>query len=327
MIRTFLRSLLFFSLTLVLVASGDSEPGPLRASDVNPRYFTDNSGRAIYMTGSHTWASLMDMGPSDPPEAFDFDAYLDFLEGYGHNFIRLWTWELVNWNTVGNAAENRSKQTEVHTVRPLPWKRTGPGTALDGKPKFDLTQFNDEYFNRLRNRTLAAGDRDMYVSVMLFEGWGLRRRVSEYDVWNVWENHPFHPSNNINGIDSNVNGDQQGLEVHELKDKETTEIQEAYVRKVIDTVNDLDNVLYEIANESQPASAEWHNHMVRIIKEYEANKPKRHPVGVTTMKPGDNTTLFEMEANICIAFRRGGLCFILKSFVIFISGNLESMEI
>ena len=29
-----------------------------------------------------------------------------------------------------------------------------------------------------------------------------------------------------------------------------TALQEAYVRKVIDTVNDLDNVLYEITNEA-----------------------------------------------------------------------------
>ncbi len=27
--------------------------GPLRVSKVNPRYFTDGSGRAIYLTGSH----------------------------------------------------------------------------------------------------------------------------------------------------------------------------------------------------------------------------------------------------------------------------------
>ena len=31
---------------------------------------------------------------------------------------------------------------------------------------------------------------------------------------------------------------------------EITAIQEAYAKKVIDTVNDLDNVLYEISNES-----------------------------------------------------------------------------
>ena len=35
--------------------------GPLRANPANPRYFTDGSGKAIYLTGSHTWANLMDL--------------------------------------------------------------------------------------------------------------------------------------------------------------------------------------------------------------------------------------------------------------------------
>jgi len=37
-------------------------------------------------------------------------------------------------------------------VGPLPFARTGPGKALDGQPKYDLTQINEEYFTRLRTR-------------------------------------------------------------------------------------------------------------------------------------------------------------------------------
>jgi hypothetical protein len=71
--------------------------GPLVVSDVNPRYFTVVSDQAqpVYLTGSHIWNNLHDgMGPgkecSEEPEHFDYDAYLDFLEEHGHNFIRLW---------------------------------------------------------------------------------------------------------------------------------------------------------------------------------------------------------------------------------------------
>ncbi len=67
--------------------------GPLRVSPRNPRYFCDATGQELLLAGSHTWNNLVDMGRSDPPEAFDFEAYLDFLERYGHNFIRLWTWD------------------------------------------------------------------------------------------------------------------------------------------------------------------------------------------------------------------------------------------
>jgi len=46
----------------------------------------------------------------------------------------------------------------------------------------------------------------------------------------------------------------------------TTSLQETYVRKVIDTVNDLDNVLYEITNETAIFSKDWQYHMVKYIK-------------------------------------------------------------
>jgi len=31
--------------------------GVLRVNAKNPRYFTDNKGRAVYLTGSHTWSA------------------------------------------------------------------------------------------------------------------------------------------------------------------------------------------------------------------------------------------------------------------------------
>ena len=77
-------------------------------------------------------------------------------------------------------------------------------------------------------------------------------------------------------------------------------MQEAYVRKVIDTVNDLDNVLYEIINEDtgSPANTEWQYHMIRFIKDYEKTKPKQHPVGMTVQYPkGSDKVLEESPAD------------------------------
>ena len=78
--------------------------GQLRVHPTNPRYFTDDSGDVIYLTGSHMWNNLVDMGKDDPPQPFDFPGYLDFLQRYGHNFIRLWTWDSVVWNTLANGS-------------------------------------------------------------------------------------------------------------------------------------------------------------------------------------------------------------------------------
>jgi hypothetical protein len=290
------RSLIFLLLTVVAGASAQREPaaGPLRILESNPRWFTDGSGRAVYLAGSHIWQSLQDSGliipdaVSDPPPVFDYDGYLDLLERHNHNFFRLWRWEVTKWT------DNYTGR-QVKYCRPHPWLRSGPGAANDGKPKFDLTKFDSEYFDRLRSRVIAARDRGMYVAVMLFEGW-------ELQFTDGWPNHPFHAANNVNDIEADLNGDGQGLEYTTLNEAgmglRVLELQRAYVRKVIDTVNDLDNVLYEIANEAGGHSTQWQYDMIRFVKEYEKQKPKQHPVGMTFQhKGGTNEILNESPAD------------------------------
>ncbi|HJZ93453.1 MAG TPA: putative collagen-binding domain-containing protein [Gemmataceae bacterium] len=284
-IRCALASVLAGLLTWLPSATARAEPpasGPLRVSKANPRYFADASGTVVYLTAAHTWANLQDIGFTDPPPAFDYAAHLDFLQKHHHNFIRLWRWELSRWT------ESRDKK--VRYCAPHPWTRTGPGKALDGKPKFDLEQWDPAYFERLRARVRAAGERGIYVSVMLFEGWGLS--------FASWDGHPFHVKNNVQGIDGDPDGDGKGIETQALKIPAVTRIQEAYVRKVIDTVNDLDNVLFEIANESNfNHSKEWQYHMIRFVKEYEGKKPKQHPVGMTGMYPTEYKVMIDSPAD------------------------------
>ena len=262
--------------------------GPLRISRTNPRYFADDSGHVVYLTGSHTWSSLEDNGPTDPPQPFDYGAYLDTLVAYNHNFFRLWTWEQARWT---------DETGGEYWFTPLPWTRTGPGLARDGKPRWDLTRFNPEYFARLRNRVAAAGRRGIYVSVMLFNGWSIEGK-GDKTLNDPWRGHPFNAANNVNGIDGHLDPLPQGAATHSLLLPRVLAIQEAYVRHVIDAVDDLDNVLYEISNESDPASLAWQNHLVEFIHAYERTKPKHHPVGITAMWPGgSNGALFASAAD------------------------------
>jgi hypothetical protein len=119
----------------------DVAAGPLVVSEANPRYFTVGSGSAldrqvVYLTGSHIWNNLHDgLGPgtdcADRPEQYDYGAYLEFLKDHGHNFIRLWRWELF---------KSQAAAGSFHLcMTPQPWPRTGPGAATDGKPRFDLS--------------------------------------------------------------------------------------------------------------------------------------------------------------------------------------------
>lgn len=246
--------------------------GPLRAHPDNGRYFTDDSGRAIYLTGSHTWANLQDIGLAGGPP-FPYREYLDFMQSYGHNFMRLWMFE----------QPERACWTEERILfAPLPWARTGPGTAADGLPKFDLATWNQAYFDRLRQRLVLAGQRGIYAAVMLFQGWSLSVNERGLDPWVV---HPFNVDNNVNGVDVPYTGwdDDSHPSLHSMHNPEVLLHQEAYVRKVIDAVNDLDNVLYEIINEG--GSIAWQLHMVDLVHAYERGKAKQHPVGITSGTP------------------------------------------
>ncbi len=265
-----------------------TNPGPLRISKENPRYFTDNNGKAIYMTGAHTWNNLVDMVGVDSTDLFDYPGYLSWMKKHHYNFIRLWAWELLNWDTRGN----REVDAQVLRVFPHPWARTGPGNALDGKLKFDLNTFNDTYFSRLQERVRMAGDSGIYTAIMLFEGWGLQFSPGAF------ENHPFHPENNINGVNGDANDDGSAVEIHTLGDKRILAVQEAYVNKVIETVNGFDHVLYEIANECQPSSTEWQYRMINFIKDCEKLLPSQHPVGMTFQyRGGSNQVLFDSPAD------------------------------
>ncbi|MBN1669744.1 MAG: DUF4038 domain-containing protein [Kiritimatiellae bacterium] len=245
--------------------------GPLRRCAANPRYFADADGRPVYLTGSHTWSCIQELLGPDVRRVFDFAGYLDWLESYGFNFIRGWMWEQTTWDNF---------TPERVPLRPLPFRRTGPGAALDGLPRFDLTAFDEAYFNRLRTRVGEAGRRGFYVSVMLFQGWSVNDRTGKGA--NPWHGHPFNKANNINGIDGDPNGTDGGRRTHTLADPSVTRLQEAYVRRVIDTVNDLDNVLYEIGNEHYEETWPWQCQMLAFIKDYQQSKPNQHPAGITS---------------------------------------------
>jgi hypothetical protein len=214
---------------------------------------------------------------------------VEFLRDHGHNFIRLWRWEQFKGYLPG---------ADVHfCMTPQPWARIGPGAATDGKPRFALSTFDPAYFDRLRERVVIAGEAGIYVSVMLFEGFSLHLTAPPDNV----AGHPFHASNNVNGIGITSIVDYQVLPL----DPRIEALQVAYIRKVVDTVHDLPNVLYEIANESSGQEAEvvempdgstidtpigdsteWQYWVIGVIKQYERDMGYvAHPVGMTFQHP------------------------------------------
>src|SRR5215813_9418353 len=247
----------------------------LRVNPANPRYFTDGSGKTVYLAGNIGTNFQDTIWPTD------YNQFLNDMVSDHQNAFRLWVWEHTRTNQSAGMGS------------PMPYQRTGPGIALDGLPKFDLNKFDQSFFDRLRSAVAAAGSKGIYVGVMLFQGWSVNNTGSD----NPFFGHYFNAQNNINGINGDVNGDGYAYEVHSLANSAVTSKQDAYVRKVIDTLNDLDNVYWEISNESPPGATAWQYHMIDLIHSYEAGKPKQHLVQMSATG-WDNSVLFSSPAEI-----------------------------
>ena len=265
------------------IAAATPIHAPLRATTNHPNYFTDGNGRAVYLTGSHTWNDFQDWGTDDSPQPFDFAAYVNMLAAHHHNFTLLWQTELP----VFRGLPTQASDSPDFFVTPQPWQRTGPGHASDGKLKFDLAKFNPAYFDRLRARVQQLHAAGIYAGVYLFSGeWLLRFRFSG-------DGYPLTGSNNVNGVDD---GGGTGS-VTMSAPNAITGIQDAFVRKLIDTLNDLPNVLWIVSQEAPPHSEWWNHHLIGLTRAYEAGKPLQHPIGFGVLADNNDATILNSDAD------------------------------
>jgi len=281
--------------SVALLGAQTSAAGPapiqglLRASS-NPNYFADASGAPLILCGSQTWNTLQDWGAGGSVQPLDFDAFVSFLTAHGHNFTLLWRTELPKFSNLPVTATNPPE----FTVSPHPWMRTGPGLAMDGGLKFDLTKFDQAYFDRLWARVDALNRAGIYAGIYLFTAEFLLRFRSPTDGY------PFSGPNNVNGADDGYRGGpaQSGLaSVTMTGTNVITDLQDACVSKTIDTLNDLPNVLWIVSEEAPMKSTWWNNHLISLVRACERRKPYQHPVGYATLESPTDSLLYDSDAD------------------------------
>jgi len=263
--------------------------GPLRPSK-NPNYFEDATGTPIILCGSQTWNTLQDWGTNRTVRPLDFDAFVTFLKTHGHNFTLLWYTELPKFHGLPSTETSPPD----FTVSPQPWMRTGPGLATDGGLKFDLTRFNQSYFDRLRGRVGALRSAGIYAGVYLFTGEFLLRFRSPTDGY------PCSGPNNINGVDDGYRGGSPAAAVSSVTmtaPDAITDFQDAYVKKTIDTLNDLPNVLWIVSEEAPSKSTWWNNHLITFIREYEKGQRYQHPIGYAALDGSPDSFVYNSDAD------------------------------
>ena len=131
----------------------------------------------------------------------------------------------------------------------------------------------------------AAG---IYAGVYLFSGeWLLRFRFPG-------DGYPLTRTNNVNGIDDG--GGTRAVTM--AAPNAITAIQDAYVRKVIDTLNDLPSVLWIVSQEAPVDSKWWNAHLIALVRSYEAGKPLQHPIGYGALDgQRDDETIINSDAD------------------------------
>lgn len=124
---------------------------------------------------------------------------------------------------------------------------------------------------------------------MLFNGY-----MWQFDEMGTDAN-PFELINNVNSINCGGTCPSDDSQLPTA----AWAFEQAYLRKVVDTVNDLDNVLYEVSNEAgAPYSNSWQSSVIKYVKQYESTKLKQHPVGMTFQwTGGSDATLYNSEAD------------------------------
>ncbi|NLF00328.1 MAG: cellulase family glycosylhydrolase [Anaerolineales bacterium] len=175
-----------------------------------------------------------------------------------------------------------------------PFLRTGPGFTTDGYPRFDLDQWDAEYFERLHGFLAEASARGVIVELTLF---------SNTYAEHIWALNPLNIRNNVNGI-----GAIAWQDYNSMRDPALFDRQKDYVRKIVREANRYDNFYFEVCNEpgcfaQAPghASADeimaWQAAIRQVIRSEEATLSKKHLVVQVPVGKGRGETALESLAD------------------------------
>lgn len=247
----------FFALLFCFAAALAAEPA-LQPWPENPWYW------------SYRGKPVLLLGGSDDDNLFQWPenqllSQLDRLVEAGGNVIR---------NTM---SDRNDRGFEVY-----PFRQRDDG-------KYDLAQWNDEYWIRFERMLRETSKRDIVVQIEIWD----RFDFTDHGARSHWQHHPYHPKNNVN-----YTHDESGFAAHypdhpgqnkqpfffttpgQRNNQVVLNFQQRFVDKMLDHALPYDHVLYCMDNETR-ADEEWGRYWARYVKRRAAIEGKR--VYVTEM--------------------------------------------
>jgi len=183
-------------------------------------------------------------------DGWDYKRFLDILSEYRLNYTRIFG--IVPW---------------FDGVMPWPKEKDG---------RYNLTRFDDKYWERLRDYVRYANSKGIIVHFTLFDRCGMTDRDG-------WERHPFNPSNNNNDIRA-VRG------WHVWTSDQFKEVQRSYVIRAARELRGRD-VIFEVANEPFDRD-EWHRWVIDILRREEIREIS---INIERFRDGYNWISFHIK--------------------------------
>ena len=213
--------------SIPLLAQGPAGLQAIRLDPINPHYFRFRGHTIALITSGEHYGAVLNAD-------FDYKKYLAALSAEGLNYTRIFGGSYVEV-----PAKSFGIQRNDLAPNPgrfiAPWARSETPGYAGGGNKFDLSQWNPEYFARYRDFLSEASRRGIVVEITLFS--------SHYGdaQWNL---SPFNAANNVSATSAI---DWKTLAT--LENGNILKFQEQYARKLVREAAGFDNVLFEIQNE------------------------------------------------------------------------------
>jgi hypothetical protein len=201
----------------------------------NPRYWQYKGKPVLLLGGSKTDHIFL---------AEKLKEHLDEMQAVGANYVRC------------TMSQREGLYLKPHKLLP------------DGK--FDLDQWNTDYWNRFTNCLKWCHERDIIIQI---EVWDRFDYTNHFEGWNKWKHSPWHPDNNVNYTNEQTGladsyphhpGENKqpffytipGTDRYEKRYDIIRHHQERFVDKMLSYSLKYPNVLYCMDNETSGA-AEW----------------------------------------------------------------------
>lgn len=221
----------------------------------NPFYWS-RDGKPILLLGGSGDDNLFQWAGAEFGDKLS--EHLDLLISVGGNYVR------NSMNSRNNACDGYNDDHMAY-----PFRRLASG-------KYDLDQWNDDYWGRLDIFLEQTYKRKIYVQLELWDLWATIGKQA-------WSKQPWNPDNNVNYtydntmLKRNSIGHRQPFFKAVAGDKIDPMVkhyQDRYVRRICKATLDCDHILYQIDNESS-IDYEISDYWARFLHSHAARRGRR----------------------------------------------------